>query len=96
MGFNSEKASIAEIMRTLDQDNFRRGPEFIRALVPACQSLVISVRLGIDHLARTAAKDWSVEHMFCNFDIGTPSPALRCLLRYFPTTLAACRREGRC
>jgi hypothetical protein len=95
MGFNSEKASIAEIMRTLDEDSFGRGPEFIRALVPACQSLVISVRLGIKLLERDAAVSWSVEHMFCNFDIGTPSTPVLCLLRYFSTAVAACCREGR-
>jgi hypothetical protein len=72
MGFNGEQASSDEIMRTLDDDMSPRGPEFLQALVPACQSLQISVKLGIKLLAQTAALFWSVEHMFCNFDVGIP------------------------
>jgi hypothetical protein len=71
MGFYDDKESIDEILRTLDEDTFPRGPELIRALIPACQSVQISVKLGTKLLARTAALCWSVEHMFCNFDIGT-------------------------
>jgi len=70
MGFYDDKASIDEILRTLDEDTFPRGPELIRALIPACQSIQISVKLGMKLLARTAALRWSVEHMLCNFDIG--------------------------
>jgi hypothetical protein len=42
----------------------------IRALVPACISLQIPVKLGVKLVAATAALFWSVEHVFCNFEMG--------------------------
>ena len=74
MGFNGERASSDEIMRTLDEDLSSRGPEFLHTLSLARESLQISVKLGIKLLAQTAALFWSVEHMFCNFDVGISSP----------------------
>ena len=42
----------------------------IRALVPACISFQIPVKLGVKLVAQTAALFWSVEHVFCNFEVG--------------------------
>lgn len=77
MGFNGERASSDEIMRTLDDKILPRGPEFLHTLALARESLQISIKIGIKLLAQTAALFWSVEHMFCNFDVGMSLP-LRC------------------
>lgn len=59
---------------TLEEETFVRGKEMMKALIPAVQSLQISVKFGIKLLAQTAALYWSVEHMFCNFDVGIYLP----------------------
>jgi hypothetical protein len=57
-------------LKTVGEDTFVRDKEMMKALIPAAQSLQISVKFGIKLLAQTAALYWSVEHMFCNFDVG--------------------------
>jgi hypothetical protein len=44
----------------------------IRAIVPACISFQIPVKLGVKLVAQTAALFWSLDHVFCNFEAGTP------------------------
>jgi hypothetical protein len=58
-------------MKMLKDPTFKRQPEMIRALVPACVSLQIPVKMGMKLVAQTAALFWSVEHVFCNFEVGT-------------------------
>ena len=57
-------------MKMLNDTSFRRVPEMIRALVPACVSLQIPVKMGMKLVAQTAALFWSVEHVFCAFEVG--------------------------
>lgn len=59
-----------EIVRTMDMDSLPRGQDLLRALIPACEFLQISMKLGAKLLAQTAALFWSVEHMFYNFEVG--------------------------
>jgi hypothetical protein len=58
------------MMKTLNDEAFTRRPEMIRALVPACVSLQIPVKMGMKLVAQTAALFWSVDHVFCNFEVG--------------------------
>jgi hypothetical protein len=62
---------VQEIISTLEMGPLRRTPEMIRGLVPACISFQIPVKLGVKLVAATAALFWSVEHVFCNFELGT-------------------------
>ena len=57
----------------LKDPTFERNPDMIRALVPACVSLQIPVKMGVKLVAQTAALFWSVEHVFCNFEVGMPA-----------------------
>lgn len=76
--FSDEKLSSEEMLRTLNDATFVRKPEMIRALVPACVSLQIPVKMGMKLVAQTAALFWSVEHVFCNFEVGiSPAPLLQ-------------------
>jgi hypothetical protein len=68
--FHDEKVVVEEIVRAVNEEPIQRGPEFLRTLLVACQSLQASLRLGFKLLARTAALSWSVEHLLNNFDIG--------------------------
>jgi hypothetical protein len=68
--FFDDKLSSEEIMKMLKDPTFKRQPEMIRALVPACVSLQIPVKMGMKLVAQTAALFWSVEHVFCNFEVG--------------------------
>jgi hypothetical protein len=61
------------MLRTLNDSTFIRKPEMIRALVPACVSLQIPVKMGMKLVAQTAALFWSVDHVFCNFEVGMDS-----------------------
>ena len=70
IGFNECRIGTDAVLTTLKEDTFVRGKEMMKALIPAAQSLQISVKFGIKLLAQTAALYWSVEHMFCNFDVG--------------------------
>ena len=70
--FSDERVSSEEMLRTLNDPTFFRKPEMIRALVPACVSLQIPVKMGMKLVAQTAALFWSVDHVFCNFEVGTP------------------------
>jgi hypothetical protein len=58
----------------LNEESFQRVPEMIRVLVPACVSLQISVKMGTKSVPQTAALFWSVEHVFCNFEVGNIPP----------------------
>jgi hypothetical protein len=68
--FCDERVSSDEMMKLLNDTSFRRTPEMIRALVPACVSLQIPVKMGMKLVAQTAALFWSVDHVFCNFEVG--------------------------
>jgi hypothetical protein len=68
--FFDDKLSSEEIIKMLQDPVFKRQPEMIRALVPACVSLQIPVKMGMKLVAQTAALFWSVEHVFCNFEVG--------------------------
>jgi hypothetical protein len=65
-----EDECVEEILSTLRDDGFHRSPDLIRALVPACISFQIPVKLGVKLVAQTAALFWSVEHVLCNFEVG--------------------------
>ena len=65
----SEKDCVEEIVKTLNEDKFERKPEMIRALIPACVSFQIPVKLGVKLVAQTAALFWSVEHVLSNFEV---------------------------
>ena len=67
--FMDDKISSEEMLRTLNDPTFHRCPKLIRALVPACVSLQIPVKMGVKLVAQTAALFWSVEHVFCNFEV---------------------------
>jgi hypothetical protein len=56
----------------LSGEPLQRTPSMIRALVPACVSFQIPVKLGVKLVAQTAALFWSVDHVFCNFEVGMP------------------------
>jgi Fungal specific transcription factor domain len=71
--FCDERVSSNEIMEHINDESFRRAPQFIRALVPACVSLQIPVKMGMKLVAQTAALFWSVDHVFCNFEVGMSS-----------------------
>src|SRR2546423_9253482 len=68
--FSACPVGIDLVLKTLEEDTFTRGKEMMKALIAAAQSLQISVKFGFKLLAQTAALYWSVEHMFCNFDVG--------------------------
>jgi hypothetical protein len=68
--FFDERIGTEEMMKMLNDKSFHRMPEMIRALVPACVSLQIPVKMGMKLVAQTAALFWSVEHVFCNFEVG--------------------------
>jgi hypothetical protein len=68
--FFDERVASEEMIKTLNDKSFHRTPEMIRALVPACVSLQIPVKMGMKLVAQTAALFWSVEHVFCNFEVG--------------------------
>jgi hypothetical protein len=68
--FFDERIGSEEMIKMLNDKSFRRVPEMIRALVPACVSLQIPVKMGMKLVAQTAALFWSVEHVFCNFEVG--------------------------
>lgn len=53
----------------LKDETFKRLPEMIRALIPACLSLQVAVKMEMKLVAQTVAF-WSVEHVFCNFQVG--------------------------
>lgn len=68
--FSACRVGMDLFLKTVGEDTFVRDKEMMKALIPAAQSLQISVKFGIKLLAQTAALYWSVEHMFCNFDVG--------------------------
>jgi hypothetical protein len=67
------------------QDTVDRRTEMIRALVPACISIQVPIKMGIKLVARTAALFWSPDHVFCQFEVGMSPPPLPQTLQ--PTTL---------
>jgi predicted Rossmann-fold nucleotide-binding protein len=68
--FEGGRGTVDEIVKAMDMDSLPRGQELLRALIPACEFLQISIKLGAQLLAQTAALFWSVEHMFYNIDVG--------------------------
>lgn len=68
--FFDEQVSSEEILKMLNDSSFRRAPEMIRALLPACISLQIAIRMGMKVGAETVSLFWSVEHILCNFEAG--------------------------
>lgn len=70
IAFDGGRCTFDEIVRAMDMDSLPRGQDLLRALIPACEYLQISMKLGAKLLAQTAALFWSVEHMFYNFDVG--------------------------
>jgi predicted Rossmann-fold nucleotide-binding protein len=68
--FEGGKGTMDEIVKAMDMDSLPRGQDLLRALIPACEFLQISMKLGAKLLAQTAALFWSVEHMFYNFEVG--------------------------
>jgi hypothetical protein len=71
--FSDDGTCVNQILRTLEDEPLRQGPGITRALVSACVSIQIPVKLGVKFVMQTAAMTWSVDHMFCNFEIGTPN-----------------------
>jgi hypothetical protein len=67
--FFDERVS-GEIIKMLNDESFKRVPEMIRALVPACVTLQISAKMGTKLVAQTASLFWSVEQVICNFEAG--------------------------
>jgi hypothetical protein len=51
-------------------DDLELGPGMIRALVCACVSIQTPVKLGVKFVMQTAALTWSVDQLFCNFEVG--------------------------
>jgi hypothetical protein len=68
--FFDERVSSEEIIKMLNDKSFHREPEIIRALVSACVSLQIFVKLGMKLVSQTAYLFWSLEHVLCNFEVG--------------------------
>jgi hypothetical protein len=68
--FFDEQVSSEEMIKMLNDESFRRVPEMIRALVPACVSLQISVKPGMKLVEQTASLFRSIEQVLCNFEVG--------------------------
>jgi hypothetical protein len=81
-------------MRTLNDASFHRRPEMIRALVPACVSLQIPVKMGMKLVAQTAALFWSVDHVFCNFEVGIFCNLVTDLALFLSQWLRSVERDG--
>jgi hypothetical protein len=82
------------MMRTLNDEAFYRRPEMIRALVPACVSLQIPVKMGMKLVAQTAALFWSVDHVFCNFEVGMLCTLVADLALFLSQWLRSVERDG--
>jgi hypothetical protein len=70
----NQQGCVQEVLDTLNADIISRRSEMIRAIVPACISFQIPVKLGVKLVAQTAALFWSLDHVFCNFEAGTAPP----------------------
>jgi hypothetical protein len=68
--FSDNNTCCGQILRTLEEEPLYQGPGITRALVSTCVSIQIPVKLGVKFVMQTAAMTWSVDHMFCNFEIG--------------------------
>ena len=69
--FSDHETCCEEILRTVREEPLQHTNGVARALVSACVSIQIPVKLGVKFVMQTAAMTWSVDHMFCNFEIGT-------------------------
>ena len=69
--FSDDQTCCEEILRMVREEPLQQTTGVARALVSACVSIQIPVKLGVKFVMQTAAMTWSVDHMFCNFEIGT-------------------------
>jgi hypothetical protein len=65
----NEQVSVEEMTKMLNDETFKRVPEMIRALIPACLSLQVAVKMEMKLVAHTVTF-WSNEHVLCNFQVG--------------------------
>jgi len=64
-------AAINEVMaEEVSGTGWKRGPEMMRAIMPAALQLQIPIKMGIKLVSRTAALIWSVEHVLCATETG--------------------------
>lgn len=92
--FFDERGSSAEMIKILNDTSFRREPEMILALVPACVSLQITAKFGLKLVAQAAASFCSVEHVFCNFVVGMDSLIRSDLGLFLSQWLRSIERDG--
>jgi hypothetical protein len=68
---------IERIVQVMTEDasgsGWERNQDMMRAIMPATLQLQIPIKMGIKLVARTAALIWSVEHVLCATETGTPS-----------------------
>ena len=72
--FFDERILSEEMIKLLNDESFQRVPEMTRVLVAACVSLQVSIKMRKRMVAHTAALFWSVEQVFCNFEVGNITP----------------------
>jgi len=70
--FSDEKTCCDRILEMVKEENLEQGPGMIRALVCACVSIQTPVKLGVRFVMQTAALTWSLDQLFCNFEVGIP------------------------
>jgi hypothetical protein len=58
------------MLHMLNDKDFQRTPEMTRALICACISFQIPVKIGMKLVTQTAALFWSFVHVLCNLDVG--------------------------
>jgi len=62
--------AIQEILYMLNDEEFQRTPEMTRALISACISFQIPVKIGMKLVTQTASLFWSFVHVLCNLETG--------------------------
>jgi hypothetical protein len=69
MQLYDETGSSRELLTMLEDEEFHRTPEMIRALVSACVSFQIPVKIGMKLVIQTASLMWSIDHLLCNLEV---------------------------
>jgi hypothetical protein len=96
--FSDEKTCCREILSMAREEPLQHTSGVIRALISACVSIQIPVKLGVKFVMQTAAMTWSVDHMFCNFEIGITVflwPKFDCVALFLLQWLLGVEKPGR-
>jgi hypothetical protein len=68
--FIDERLSSEEVVKTLNDKSLHRAPSVTRALIPACVSLQISMKMGMKLAEKAVTRLWGIEQELCNFEVG--------------------------